>query len=333
MLATAEGGDVKLVSDPEPADVVIFAEWNGTEGEDNDDVVRVMRTPVYRAHAGKTIVHSGKDFPRPLVPGLYPSLPGQWARALGCQGAPYLNDPNPFIGTDVGWDGRTRHLASFFGSCAHKALRWRLLKEAKDARWRGIVVQNTSDEFIATLRGGDDDGHNALKRLFVKDLLEAKFALCPKGSGLSTFRLFEAMQAGRAPVVISDGWSQPPGPDWDSFLIRVPERQVHALPDILRRYEPEWKQRGEKAQAAWRAFYSPEKLGVTIARQAMDVVASLKARRSFSPGLASVYMQGPRRIAMLRNRLSRRFEPASADRARRNAALAGPAAARIKRSG
>jgi len=331
VLAAARGADIKLVSDPEPADVVIFAEWNGTEREDSDDVVRVMRTPEYRAHAGKTIVHSGKDFPRPLIPGLYPSLPAQWAGVLGCQGAPFLNDPNPFIGDDVGWNGRIRHLASFFGSCAHKPVRGRLLEEGAAGRWRDIAVQNTSDEFIATLRRGDDDGHNALKRLFVQDVLAAKFALCPKGSGRATFRMFEAMQAARAPVVIADGWSAPPGPDWDTFLIRVPERQIAALPKILRAYEPEWKERGEKAQAAWRAFYSPETLGVTVVRQAVGVLDALKTRRTF-PVLANLYVQGPRRLAMLRNKLSRRLERGRT-RGGSRAQLAARADASIKHSG
>ena len=75
--------------------------------------------------------------------------------------------------------------------------------------WTDTSVKDTSDAFIATLRSGDDEGHNALKRLLVRDILSAKFALCLKGIGLSSFRIFEAMLLARAPVIIADGWSAP----------------------------------------------------------------------------------------------------------------------------
>jgi hypothetical protein len=41
-------------------------------------------------------------------------------------------------------------------------------------------------------------------RAYVKMLLQSKLALAPRGYGGSSFRLFEAMQLGVAPVVIGD---------------------------------------------------------------------------------------------------------------------------------
>ena len=313
-MALAQSGDVALVAEAAAADVILFAEWNGDEpdGSSGDDIDRVLASPEFRRHPEKTVVHSGKDAPRPLIAGLYPSLTERWARALGCQGAPYLNEPNPFLTQDVGWDGRFTQLASFFGHCAEKRVRLKLVAEARAAKWQDVAVRDTSAEFIATLRSGDASGHNALKREFVRDLLGTKFALCPEGTGLSSFRLFEAMQVGRAPVMIADGWAPPPGPDWDAFLIRVPERHIAALPAIVREHEAEWQTRGQKAQEAWRAFYSPGQIGPTVARQAFDVVASQSARHVFASALANVYVYGPRKMTQLRQRLARKLERAFA---------------------
>ncbi len=38
----------------------------------------------------------------------------------------------------------------------------------------------------------------------------------PRGIGASSVRIFEAMRAGRAPVIISDDWIVPPVGDWGS---------------------------------------------------------------------------------------------------------------------
>ena len=67
------------------------------------------------------------------------------------------------------------------------------------------------------------------------------------------------MQAGRAPVIISDHWVAPPQVDW-SFAIRVREKDIADIPDILQSYEAEAIDRGRAARLAWEEVYAPDVL-------------------------------------------------------------------------
>jgi hypothetical protein len=63
---------------------------------------------------------------------------------------------------------------------------------------------------------------------------------------------------GRPPVVVSDQWVAPTGPDWDSFSIRVAESDVASIPAILRERASEAIGMGRAARNAWSAWFSPE---------------------------------------------------------------------------
>src|SRR2546430_7005512 len=40
-------------------------------------------------------------------------------------------------------------------------------------------------------------------------------------------------RSGRVPVIVSDDWVEPTGPNWDEFTIRVPEGAVADIPRLL----------------------------------------------------------------------------------------------------
>ena len=41
------------------------------------------------------------------------------------------------------------------------------------------------------------------------------------------------MKSGRAPAIVSDDWEPPAGPDWESFSVRIAERDIERVPEIL----------------------------------------------------------------------------------------------------
>ena len=49
--------------------------------------------------------------------------------------------------------------------------------------------------------------------------------ICPRGWGSSSIRLFEVMEMGRVPVIISDAWVNE-APKWADFSVRVSEADV-----------------------------------------------------------------------------------------------------------
>jgi len=73
-----------------------------------------------------------------------------------------------------------------------------------------------------------------------KDILSrSRFSLCPRGTGPSTIRFWESLQAGAIPIVISDAMRYPDGFDWNSCIIRVPEKHVGLLFEKLAKITPE----------------------------------------------------------------------------------------------
>jgi hypothetical protein len=75
---------------------------------------------------------------------------------------------------------------------------------------------------------------------YAEVIARSKFVLCPRGHGPSSFRLYEALAAGRVPVVISNNWLAPPRIDWSRCIVRVGEKDVRGLPRLLERLEPDW---------------------------------------------------------------------------------------------
>ena len=308
-----ESESITLTENPDQADLIIFAESHKNAPKIEDIATRVLRHRIYQRYRSKSIIHNAKDTPNPILPGLYTSLHHKWTTRLGCVGTPYLANLNPYLDKshkDIGFDGTIKHLASFIGSSTHKPIRKRLITNAQSAPhgslWNTIEAIDTADAFVGTLRAYDLRGHNELKELFVRRLLQAKFALCPRGAGLSSYRIFEAMQAARPPVIIADGWSPPPGPDWDAFAIRIPESQLAHLPSLLKEYESDWQDMGQLAHQVWQAHYSPSRLGgeiIRLARHVLDLQAAHKNRHRL---YTNIYQLGPRQITAFEAKQARK---------------------------
>lgn len=89
----------------------------------------------------------------------------------------------------------------------------------------------------------DCDALNATRYTIDFDglLADSKFLLVPRGYGLHSYRLWEALHAGAVPVVLADGWVLPfeDDADWASAALVVPEGEIPRLPALLRAVEAE----------------------------------------------------------------------------------------------
>ncbi|HEV2427567.1 MAG TPA: exostosin family protein, partial [Acidimicrobiales bacterium] len=131
--------------------------------------------------------------------------------------------------------------------------------------------------------------------------------------GTATYRLFEVLAAGRVPVILSDDWVPPKGPDWDSFSIRWPEARIPELPAELERRQAEAPVMGIRARQAFDEWFA---LDISLTRQ-MSELASLLDRsppREFpSSGFrdaqflraARAEVTGSARSALARSRLAK----------------------------
>jgi Exostosin family len=94
------------------------------------------------------------------------------------------------------------------------------------------------------------------KRDYVADVLNSKFVLCPRGASPSSYRLFEVMELGRCPVIISDDWVPISGICWQKCAILVPEADIGQVPDILTRNEHRAAELGRRARETWEINFS-----------------------------------------------------------------------------
>jgi len=228
----------------------------------------LRRSATYRRHRRKLFALDFSDRPVPIIPGLYASLSGARGdpRYLGTS---YLRVAR-ILALDVPDDAAPTHLAWFRGDVASHPIRRRVVA----LKHRSIAVEHR-DTGLTTEPG------------YARDLQSGKFILCPRGRGVSSFRIFEAMRLGRVPVVISDQWVEPPNCDWSDCHIRVAERDIERLPEILLGRESDWPRMAAAARANWNAHFSTDAVIHWIDR-AIRQIAAARSGDDRDPGFLRV---------------------------------------------
>lgn len=85
---------------------------------------------------------------------------------------------------------------------------------------------------------------------FIGLLRRSIFTLAPRGTGLTSFRLFEAIHTGSIPVYVWSGDNVLPYEDdidWHSFCVLVHESDIPRIPEILRTIDIPKMQEGVRA--------------------------------------------------------------------------------------
>ncbi len=144
-------------------------------------------------------------------------------------------------------DTEMKFLLSFRGSASHP-LRRKLFESTTLAKLGPITE----------IRDRWFDHTESEKESYCREILESKFVLCPRGIATSSVRMYEVMQLGRVPVVLSDDWVRPPGPDWQSAVVFSPESDVNQLADRLIEFEHRFEAMSKNARTVWNEWFSPK---------------------------------------------------------------------------
>ena len=112
------------------------------------------------------------------------------------------------------------------------------------------------------------------KQRYADTLLASCFVLCPRGNGTSSFRLFETMQAGRAPVILADAWTPPSHIDWSACALTIKERDIPNLPEICQANRGRAEAMGLAARREWEAWFSPLGMWRLIETAAGEIAAA-----------------------------------------------------------
>jgi len=118
-----------------------------------------------------------------------------------------------------------KYLASFIGSDSHEL---RLLINNK--------YQNNKNFFIRLKNNPNMENSMEDVNIFIEKSLESYFALCPRGWGPTSYRLYEVMQLNCVPVYISDIFWLPYENEinWNDICVFIKPEQIDSLEDILK---------------------------------------------------------------------------------------------------
>jgi hypothetical protein len=112
---------------------------------------------------------------------------------------------------------------------------------------------------------------------YAESLASTRFVLCPRGAGNGSARLFETMKAGRVPVILSDSYVLPEGIDWSSCSIRIRERDVSKIPDVITSHMDGWEAIARNARREWENNFSSESLFPYLVNALRSMSRSLPA--------------------------------------------------------
>jgi hypothetical protein len=271
-----------LVDSPDRCDVILFA------GSTYPDLRDIRCHPFIRDYADKCFVFCSDDYFIPFLPGIYATLSTRWHSPGRTVPGFYLqvmdNDNISFWPSFEECD----YLFSFIGSTRSHPIRSRLMSLKHP---RAYLLDYSSNApaseihkkfFMVNYTAADKQHYGEVMR-------RSKFILCPRGYSHGGLRLFEAMKAGRVPVIISDQWLLPVGPSWERFSLRVRQRDVRDLPAILEQNEDRAESMGRLAREAWEAWFSREMCFHRIVEWCLHLKSASEGARDYYK--AGLYLQ------------------------------------------
>ncbi|RYY68413.1 MAG: hypothetical protein EOO13_12380 [Chitinophagaceae bacterium] len=270
-----------LAKEIREADIYLFC----TLGLSPQQIAKIAEHPLVKTDLRKCAMISDEDHPTPLLPGLYTALPRMafisirsWKKHF--RTICYFSRHNPYIRKLRDTDISIKYLYSFVGS-ATSGVRQRLLK-LQPKRSDVLIRQTEAESFwksFVWIHGVRVKAENKdYVKNYANEILESKFILCPKGNGNSSYRFFEVIEAGRVPVVISDSYVFPNIPyDWNDIVIRVKERDIDAVEDIIAKNEHRFADMAKLSRKVYDEFFLDKSAFILRSLQEITQTRRLKS--------------------------------------------------------
>ncbi|AVR45273.1 hypothetical protein C7S20_08345 [Christiangramia fulva] len=241
----------ELVDDPKNADLIIFVENH--PGCD-PYFFNVLKNSVYRVYKEKCVLYHDNDRSLTFLPTISPSLEKSYFNQNLHRPFPYITQlsRNPYIKHLYKNQEEKIYLFSFIGASRTHTVRKKIFK----INYERCYLKDTSDKNSWQLKNEEKDYYF---KKYAEICQKSKFILCPRGIGPNSYRLYESMEAGVAPVIISDDWIPSQGPKWKEFSIQVRESDVSRIEEILLEKEVDYKALGLKAREVWEDYFSKDK--------------------------------------------------------------------------
>jgi hypothetical protein len=224
-----------VVDCPDKADIILFISDRRYYHSG------IYCSDIFKKYSEKCLIFDFHDRTIPRIPGLYATIPTYLHSCPIYEYGFYPSNYGCFdLDNAIKSFTECKYLFSFMGSmytCPH-------------VRGQVLNLMHPRSYLKDTSKHGPVD-------LFSDVLINSKFILCPRGIAPATIRVFEAMRAGRVPVIISDEWQENTiDGDWKEFSVRVSEKDIESIPNLLERLEPKALEMGQKASIAWENNFS-----------------------------------------------------------------------------
>jgi len=221
----------------------------------------------YHTRPEATFAWDQGDLPTGRLPGLFCSLSQRLADPTRHRGFCYPLRMNRLVRECPQSD--VRYLFGFSGNIT-SPLRARLFRELRGAADAGEGLLRRTESLFMRIYDPATDFERAR---YIDDLRQCRFILCPRGNGLSSIRLFETLEAGRVPVILSDALLLPQCIDWSACAIIAPERDLAGVPALLASREGDWPQLARNARREWERCFGHVTLLPTLIAQIRSIAA------------------------------------------------------------
>lgn len=256
-------GKHTISDDPEYADVILFTEHHPPG---DPYFFQILGNKLYKKYKHKSILYSDIDRPISILPSILPSIEKKYHKNDFTRSGPYIARHCENTSLVNGSNNlEKKYLFSFIGAVRTHQVRSR------------ILLLNCTESYLKDTSKNNlwDLGPEEKKKFeveYVNISLKSHFILCPRGEGVNSYRLYEAMQMGLAPVIISDQWVPMSGPDWKQFSVCIPEKDISKIPGILLERKKEAKRMGNLARKNWEMWFSKEVCFHHIASMCEDLL-------------------------------------------------------------
>lgn len=264
--SASEIPELSLAKTMEEADALVLHEMFSFK--EQRYIRQLYADPIVRKYGHKLYTINFDDCATGLLKGLYTSLPWERFDPQLHATIPYFRYHNPLV-FQANPEKEPTFLGGWRGNEGSHVVRKKMLEVGcGDARF---WLESTASWY----NHGEDE-----RARFVEMILASQFSLCPSGIAPTSFRIFESMALGRAPVIIADQFVFPAGLNWDAFSIKIREKDVDQLGRLLEARSSEWKTLGNAAKAAWDSHFAREK----VARYYLEQIVRLhRARPADTP--------------------------------------------------
>lgn len=275
---SASDGRHQLTDDPAQADIILV-------GAPGNEINRLNYWRLIAQHKiidrfpDKCFSLSFRDKPLQLQRGLYESSTHDLLGRGRIRTGVYPRSAfNPLIAEYESYakqEIKRDYLFSFIGRASH-SVRQRIfaLKLSRD----DIVIDDSSS-FNFWNKTEPKREHRV--RLYFDVLQRSRFSLCPRGAGTGSIRLFESMCMGVAPIIISDGWIRPQGPDWERLAVFVPERDIGQLEHIVCGHEHRWQDMGKVARQAYLDWFADNRYFNYVISCCIDILRTQRIKERY----------------------------------------------------